>query len=155
MKLQFFNHLLEQHPNMEPEKYINELNFIYGAIWEIGDVTEKIKLEICDIESKRLNRKTFDDMEFSPWRFVKEYSEIAFSLATEHYLSGTTYDVAIFMKDVLTNFLNCGFLDETRKKMLRWEISDTILDFKSASGLDKISSMRMIPVLKTIEKENE
>lgn len=155
MKLKFFEHLWGNHPDMERENYIKELNFIYGAIWEISDVTEKIQLEICDIERERLSQKACENMEYTPVRFIKEYSKIAFFLAQEHYLSGKTFNIANLMKNVLSNFLDCGILDETNKKILKREISDTILDFKSASGLDKMSSIRMIPVIESMEKENK
>ena len=104
--------------------------FIYGALKEL-EIQEDIFDDIVFIE----NNINFDNnIELTPFYFLKRYSAMAFLLANEHYESGRNFNIAKYLLTVFKEFLDSDFVGFLHGKRYRKEISDTIVDFKYASG---------------------
>lgn len=128
--------------------YKDEFEFIYGVLWLDGELSENVEKEIEFVENIRVKDRLYlEQLDISPFSFVKKYSDIAFLMAKEHCLSGRAFKLAEKMKSIFSQFLECGYLDSKDRVILKKEISDTILDFKYSGGADRFSSIRMIPFI--------
>ena len=130
--------------------YEEQLNVLYGAIYEIASDSEDYSDELISIEEDRIkvhgtsiiNRIT------NPIMLVREYSQIAFSLAQKSHLSKEKYAVAPLLKYIVSQLFSSELIGEKEKKEFRVLSSETELDFEYASGNYAISSIRMAHIIR-------
>ena len=134
--------LSEIYPDLRVEDYKKQFNMLYGATILLNTMNDEIKADIICIEKNRLsdNRQSYN---VSPKEFIKQYSKISFFLAKERYFRKTTYTAAIILIKIFEDFLEDNKLTWLEKKLLKKEISETILDLEYASEIGTLYSLRM------------
>ena len=146
--------LCSENNGMNCEEYANQLNILYGAIFEVGAFDAKIEEEIKEIEKGRiaLYKEKICKVVTGPASLVSEYSTISFALAQKSLLNGSVYKIASILDEVISEFSKEGYLSPAEKENLKLLVSESILDFRYAAGNHEFSSFRMAPHIRANKK---
>lgn len=138
------------NPTIDAAAYVEQLNILYGAIYELISDSEDYSNELIAIEEERIKTHGTSICKriTNPVMLLMEYSQIAFSLAKKSYLSNEKYAVAPFLKNIISQLFSSELIGEKEKKELRVLVSETELDFGYAAGNHAVSSIRMAPIIR-------
>lgn len=138
------------NPTIDAAAYAEQLNILYGAIYEISLDGKDYANELIAIEEDRIKAHgtSISKRITNPIMLMMEYSQIAFSLAQKSYTSKEKYAVAPLLKTIMSQLFSSELIGEKEKKELRVLVSETELDFGFAAGNHNVSSIRMAPIIR-------
>ena len=138
------------NPTIDAAAYAEQLNILYGAIYEISLDGKDYANELIAIEEDRIKAHgtSISKRITNPIMLMMEYSQIAFSLAQKSYTSKEKYAVAPLLKTIMSQLFSSELIGEKEKKELRVLVSETELDFGFAAGDHNVSSIRMAPIIR-------
>lgn len=138
------------NPTIDAAAYAEQLNILYGAIYEISLDGKDYANELIAIEEDRIKAHgtSISKRISNPIMLMMEYSQIAFSLAQKSYTSKEKYAVAPLLKTIMSQLFSSELIGEKEKKELRVLVSETELDFGFAAGNHNVSSIRMAPIIR-------
>lgn len=138
------------NPTIDAAAYAEQLNILYGAIYEINLDGKEYTNELIAIEEDRIKAHgiSISKRITNPIMLMMEYSQIAFSLAQKSYTNKEKYAVAPLLKTIMSQLFSSELIGEKEKKELRVLVSETELDFVFAAGNHNVSSIRMAPIIR-------
>lgn len=138
------------NPAIDAAAYLEQLNILYGAIYEIGSHGAEYTNELIEIEENRVSHygPSIAGRIANPSVLMMEYSQIAFFLAQQSHFHQKKYAVAPALRSIVQQLFASELIDEKGKKALRTLVSETELDFGYAAGNHAVSSIRMAPIIR-------
>lgn len=138
------------NPAIDAAAYTEQLNILYGAIYEITPDGKDYANELIAIEEDRIKAhgSAISRRINNPIMLMMEYSQIAFTLAQKSYSSKEKYAVAPLLKTIMSELFSSELIGAKEKKELRVLVSETELDFSFAAGNHNVSSVRMAPIIR-------
>lgn len=106
------------NPTIDAAAYVEQLNILYGAIYELISDSEDYSNELIAIEEERIKTHGTSICKriTNPVMLLMEYSQIAFSLAKKSYLSNEKYAVAPFLKNIISQLFSSELIGEKKRK---------------------------------------
>lgn len=154
MKRDVITRISELNPAIRGRGYASQFDAMYGALWEAFAVDEEVEDEIVRAESLRMSSS--GELAFAPigsaYELVRRYSALSFSLAAARATTGKGSKLAEMLLVVFRSLLDGGFLSKEERSHLMRDISETELDLMYASGSSDNTSLRMMPLLKSMQE---
>lgn len=148
--LKIAKYLTALDTSLNQNEYENQLNVIYGAIYEFGLSSPTMFDEIVSIEQERTSNcgSGITSRAMTPKSLVLEYSKIAFLVAQNSFEKNIVYAVAKPLKVIFDELVSSDVISSEEAKELKMIVSETELDFEYATGNHNISSLRMAQIIR-------
>ena len=154
--LKLSKYICSFHSEIDAEAYVQQLNMLYGAIYEM-DVFQPIMFdEIVDIENSRIKAngvnviKVINGVE----TLILEYSKIAFDLARKSLYENRAFRICSALKVVFSELASSSLINKEKKMSFKNTISETELDFGYAAGNHNVASIRMAQLIREYKANN-
>lgn len=141
---------------IDAEAYAEQLNMLYGAIYEMGAFQPAMFDEIVEIENSRIKKygASITQLITNAEMLILEYSKIAFNLATNSLYSNRAFRIAVPLKNVFAELVHSPLIDQEKRTSLKTIISESELDFGYAAGKHNVASLRMAQLIREHKAEN-
>lgn len=154
--LKLSKYICSFNSEIDAEAYAEQLNMLYGAIYEMDAFVPIMFDEIVEIENTRIKAngvnvtKLINNVEM----LILEYSKIAFDLGRKSLYENRAFRIASALKIVITELASSSLIDKDMKMSLKNTISETELDFGYAAGNHNIASLRMAQLIREYKANN-
>lgn len=141
---------------IDVDAYAEQLNVLYGAVYELDAFIPIMFDEIVEIETARIKAngvnviKLINNVEM----LILEYSKIAFDLGRKSLYENRAFRIASALKLVISELASSSLIDKDMKLSLKNTISETELDFEYAAGNHNIASLRMAQLIREYKANN-
>ena len=148
-------HMCHLYQFLDKELYAEQINMLYGAIFQIRSISTDLEHEIIELEKERIRcyGGTVENTIKDVVTLIREYSKWSFYLAERSFEYNKSYEIAKELQKVFTGLVDTkSLVNETMKNELRVMISETELDFLYAAGNHAVSSLRLAPIIRDAKK---
>lgn len=148
--LKLSKYICSLNAEIDFEAYAEQLNMLYGAIYESDTFIPIMFDEMVEIETTRIKAnsisitKVINNVE----TLILEYSKIAFDLARKSLYGNRAFRIASVLKVVFSELINSSVINKDMKLSLKNTISETELDFVYAAGNHNVASLRMAQIIR-------
>lgn len=148
--LKLSKYICSLNAEIDFEAYAEQLNMLYGAIYETDTFIPIMFDEMVEIETTRIRAngisitKVINNIE----TLILEYSKIAFDLARKSLYENRAFRIASVLKVVFSELINSSVINKDMKLSLKNTISETELDFVYAAGNHNVASLHMAQIIR-------
>lgn len=151
--LKLSKYICSFNSEIDAEAYAEQLNMLYGAVYEMDAFIPIMFDEIVEIENTRIKAngvKLINSVEI----LILEYSKIAFDLGRKSLYENRAFRIASALKLVFSELASSSLIDKDTKMSLKNIISETELDFGYAAGNHNVASLRMAQLIREYKANN-
>ena len=148
-------HMCRLYKFLDKELYAEQINMLYGAIFQIRSISTDLEHEIIELEKERIRcyGGTVENTIKDVVTLIREYSKWSFYLAERSFEYNKSYEIAKELQKVFTGLVDTkSLVNETMKNELRVMISETELDLLYAAGNHAVSSLRLASIIRDAKK---
>jgi len=154
--LKLSKYICSFHSDIDADAYAEQLNMLYGAVYEMNAFIPIMFDEIVEIETTRIKAngvniiKMINNVEM----LIIEYSKIAFDLGRKSLYENRAFHIASALKVVFSELTSSTLIEKDMKLSLRSIISETELDLGYAAGNHNVASLRMAQLIREYKANN-
>lgn len=154
--LKLSKYICSFNSKIDTEAYAEQLNMLYGAVYEMDAFIPIMFDEIVEIENTRIKANGVNVVKLinSVEILILEYSKIAFDLGRKSLYENRAFRIAAALKLVFSELASSSLIDKDTKMSLKNIISETELDFGYAAGNHNVASLRMAQLIREYKANN-
>lgn len=154
--LKLSKYICSFNSEIDAEAYAEQLNMLYGAVYEMDAFVPIMFDEIVEIENTRIKANGVNVVKLinSVEILILEYSKIAFDLGRKSLYENRAFRIASALKLVFSELASSSLIDKDTKMSLKNIISETELDFGYAAGNHNVASLRMAQLIREYKANN-
>lgn len=154
--LKLSKYICSLNAGIDVDAYAEQLNMLYGAVYELDAFIPIMFDEIVEIETARIKSNGVDVIKLinNIEMLIIEYSKIAFDLGRKSLYENRAFRIASALKVVFSELVGSALIDKDTKLRLKNIISETELDFGYAAGNHNVASLRMAQLIRDCKANN-